>query len=121
MKLVYSIKLALIALMMAFGLSGCGSYGVSSVVISDFTYYSKNPGGYWDWETLKGEFADYWKNPGGYWDPVTLKEEYANYCKNPGGYWDWEMLKRDWAEFLNLPTHDAGGKSTQEEAPSLAP
>ncbi len=122
MKPTRYTKLALIVLIMVVGLSGCASYGVNSVVLSDFAYYAKNPGGYWDWETLKDEFAHYGKNPGGYWDWETLKDEYAHYGKNPGGYWDWETLKRDWAEFVNLPAHDAGGKSPHEEqSPSLVP
>ena len=92
-------KLALLALIMVLGLGGCASSGLSGLVENDWTYYCKNPGGYWNRESLKMDWANYLKNPGGYWTGETLKDDWTHYLKNPGGYWDWETLKKDWTEF----------------------
>ncbi len=55
-------KLALIALIMVLGLSGCAS-GVGYSIKEDWTEYWKNPGGL-SWEIFKGDWTEYWKNPG---------------------------------------------------------
>ena len=79
---------------MVLGLGGCLSSGMSGLIKRDWTYYLKNPGGYWDRETLKQDWTDY--------------------LKNPGGYWDWESLKNDWTEFWNLPMPGVVGNGSGE-------
>ena len=72
-------KIALIALTMVLGLSGCASSGTSGSTKQDWTTYWKNPGG-GCWESIKQDWTAYWKNPGGG-------------C--------WESTKQDWRGFWN--------------------
>jgi rubredoxin len=91
-------KLALIALMMALGLSGCASNGMTELIRQDWIRYWDNPGGA-SWESLKLDWTAYWQNPGGAsWD--SLKQDWAVYWENPGGA-SWDSLKQDWRRYWN--------------------
>jgi hypothetical protein len=84
--------LALTAVIMALGLSGCSCSEISSIK-KDWAAYWRNPGGE-SWESIKNDWAAYRKNPGGEsWD--SIKRDWAAYWKNPGGE-TWELLKQDW-------------------------
>jgi len=91
-------NLALIVLMMALGLSGCASNGMTELIRQDWIRYWDNPGGA-SWESLKLDWTAYWQNPGGAsWD--SLKQDWAVYWKNPGGA-SWDSLKQDWRRYWN--------------------
>jgi hypothetical protein len=86
-------KLALIALSMVLGLSGCACPGTSSSIRQDWAAYWRNPGGE-SWESIKKDWAAYWRNPAGEnWE--SIKWDWVAYWKNPGGG-TWELLKQDW-------------------------
>src|SRR4030042_664480 len=91
-------KLALIALMMSLGLSGCASNGMTELIRQDWIRYWENPGGA-SWESVKLDWTAYWKNPGGAsWE--LLKLDWAAYWENPGGA-SWDSLKQDWRRYWN--------------------
>jgi hypothetical protein len=72
-------KLALIALIMVLGLSGCACYGTCDSVRQDWIRYWDNPGGA-SWESVKQDWIRYWNDPGGA---------------------SWESVKQDWRWFWN--------------------
>jgi ABC-type glycerol-3-phosphate transport system substrate-binding protein len=64
--------LALIALVMALGLSGCASNGMTELIRQDWIRYWGNPGGA-SWESLKQDWTVYWENPeGASWESLKL-------------------------------------------------
>jgi hypothetical protein len=79
-------KLALIALIMVLGLSGCASSGTRGSIRQDWIAYWKDPGGIF-WEDIKQDWIVYLKNPGGLnWD--SIKQDWRVYLKDPGGaFW----------------------------------
>jgi hypothetical protein len=86
-------KLALIALIMVLGLSGCACPGTSGPIKQDWATYLKGIEG--DWESTKQDWTAYWKNPGGEnWERI--EKDWAAYWKNPGGE-TWELMKQDWS------------------------
>jgi hypothetical protein len=72
-------RLALIALIMVLGLSGCASSGTCGLIRQDWIRYWNDPGGA-SWESVKQDWVRYWNDPGGA---------------------SWESVKQDWRWFWN--------------------
>jgi hypothetical protein len=76
-------KLALIALIMVLGLSGCASSGTRGSIKQDWVAYWKDPGGAF-WEQIKEDWITYSKDPGGaFWE--SIKDDWRDFWKDPGG------------------------------------
>jgi hypothetical protein len=86
--------LALIALIIVLGLSGCASSGTSDSLKQDWVAYWNNVKG--DWESTKGDLTAYLKDPGGItWE--LMKGDWVAWWKDVKD--DWESTKKDWTAF----------------------
>ncbi len=72
-------KLALIALIMVLGLSGCACYGTCV--------------------SIKEDFSDFWNDPGR-GSSQLIKEDFSDFWSNPGRG-SWQLIKEDWTYFWN--------------------
>ena len=76
-------RLALIALTMVLGLSGCASSGTGGSIGQDWTAYWWNRGGP-SCESVRQDWIRYWNDPGGAsWESV--KQDWVRYWNDRGG------------------------------------
>ena len=91
-------KVALIALTMVLGLSGCASSGTSGSVRQDRIRYGNDLGGA-TWESVKQD----WLGIGGTQEVASwgsVKQDRIRYWSDPGGA-SWESVKQDCRRFWN--------------------